>query len=131
MRLLTWNVQWCRGVDGRVDPGRIAAEIRGLADPDVVCLQEIAAGFPDLPGSAGEDQAEEFRKIFRDYAVFFAAGVDLPRPGGGRNRFGNLILSRLEVGRVLRHSLPWPLSAEVPSMRMPLSRGTRSSVTKT
>ena len=24
MRLLSWNIQWCRGVDGRVDPERIA-----------------------------------------------------------------------------------------------------------
>lgn len=42
MKLLNWNVQWCRGVDGRVDPGRIANEARRLADPDVFCLQEIA-----------------------------------------------------------------------------------------
>ena len=28
MKLLTWNVQWCRGMDGKVDPGRIAAQVR-------------------------------------------------------------------------------------------------------
>ncbi len=114
MRLLTWNVQWCRGVDGRVDCRRIAAEIRRLADPDVACLQEIAAPFPDLPGSAGEDQPEELGRLLNEYSVFFAAGVDLPQ-GSGRKRFGNLILSRLPVGRVLRHSLPWPAS-QSPSM---------------
>ena len=58
MKLITWNVQWCRGVDQRVDPARIAAEVRRLGDFDVVCLQEIADNFPDprLAGSAGEDQ---------------------------------------------------------------------------
>ncbi len=33
-----------------------------------------------------------------------------------RMRFGNMILSRLPVARVLRHSLPWPAAPEVPSM---------------
>ena len=51
MRLLTWNVQWCRGLDGPVDPSRIVREARRLADPDVLCLQEINVGFADLPGS--------------------------------------------------------------------------------
>ena len=58
MILITWNVQWCRGVDGRVDPARIVAEAKQLADFDVLCLQEIADNFPHprLAGSAGEDQ---------------------------------------------------------------------------
>jgi hypothetical protein len=55
MRLISWNVQWCRGMNGRVDPKRIAAEARRLADPDVICLQELARNFPDMEGSAGED----------------------------------------------------------------------------
>ena len=55
---MTWNVQWCRGVDQRVDPARIVAEAKRIADFDVLCLQEIADNFPDpaLGGSAGEDQ---------------------------------------------------------------------------
>ena len=59
MKLITWNVQWCRGVDRPVDPG--AHRRRGasaLADFDVLCLQEIADNFPAplLAGSDGEDQ---------------------------------------------------------------------------
>jgi len=42
VRLLTWNIQWCRGVDGKVDPARIAREARRLADPDVICFQEAS-----------------------------------------------------------------------------------------
>jgi endonuclease/exonuclease/phosphatase family metal-dependent hydrolase len=45
MRLASWSVQWCRGVDDRVDPARIAREAKRLADPDVVRLQEVAQGF--------------------------------------------------------------------------------------
>jgi len=42
MKLITWNVQWCRGVDGRVDPARIVAEAKRHADFDVLCVQAIA-----------------------------------------------------------------------------------------
>src|SRR5438067_2309957 len=115
MRLLTWNVQWCRGIDGVVDPARIAREARRLGDPDVVCLQEINVGFADLPGSRGENQVERLKREFQGYAVFFASAVDVPGPAGARLRFGNLIGSRLPVGRVLRHALPWPPS-NAPSM---------------
>jgi endonuclease/exonuclease/phosphatase family metal-dependent hydrolase len=33
-----------------------------------------------------------------------------------RKRFGNMILSRLPVGRILRHALPWPASPDAPAM---------------
>jgi endonuclease/exonuclease/phosphatase family metal-dependent hydrolase len=115
MRLLSWNVQWCRGIDGRVDPQRIAAEARRLADPDVLCLQEIARNFPEMAGSSGEDQVEELKKHLPGCAAIFAPAVDLPGRAG-RRRFGNLVLTRLPVGRVLRHVLPWPAAPEVRSM---------------
>ncbi|MDB5651912.1 MAG: endonuclease [Hyphomicrobiales bacterium] len=40
IRLLTWNVHRCLGVDGRISPQRIA-EVIGQARPDVVALQEV------------------------------------------------------------------------------------------
>lgn len=107
MRLVCWNVQWCRGLDGTVDPERIAAELRRL-DPDVICLQEVAANFPELAGSGGEDQPHVLMHALPEYEGCLVSGVDLPAANGRRSRFGNVILSRLKVGRVLRHSLPWP-----------------------
>jgi endonuclease/exonuclease/phosphatase family metal-dependent hydrolase len=115
MRLLSWNVQWCRGMDGRVDPKRIAEEAKRLADADVICLQEVACNFPEMEGSAGEDQVELLLRELRGYQGFFAPAVDLPGRKG-RRTFGNLVLSRLPVGRVLRHSLPWPAAPDVESM---------------
>src|SRR5258705_9534631 len=55
------------------------------------------------------------------YEGALVSGVDMPgidqqAAKGRRSRFGNLILSRLPVGRVLRHSLPWPAAPDVPSM---------------
>lgn len=114
MRLLCWNVQWCRGLDGKVDPARIAAHIRAY-DADLACLQEVASSFADLPGSKGEDQPIALWKELPEYEPVVGWGVDVPGRQAGRMRFGNMMLSRLPVGRVLRHSLPWP-AAEVPSM---------------
>ena len=108
MRLLSWNVQWCRGVDGVVDPARIAAFVKQQG-ADVACLQEVARNIPEI--QAG-DQVEALARELPGYEAFFAASVDLP----GRGQFGNLILSRLPTGRVLRHSLPWPASPDTPSM---------------
>lgn len=115
MRLLTWNVQWCRGLDGVVDPARIVREARRLGDPDVLCLQEVSVGFADLPGSRGEDQLAVLQRELPEHALFYGAAVDMPNAHGGRARFGNVIASRLPVGRVLRHTLPWP-PASGPSM---------------
>jgi len=113
--LVTWNVQWCRGIDGTVDPTRIASEARRIGDPDVLCLQEINVGFTDLPGATGENQAQAIEREFPGYQAFFASAVDVPGPEGTRKQFGNLIASRFPVGRVMRHSLPWPI-AKAPSM---------------
>ena len=114
MRLVSWNVQWCRGLDGVVDPARIAAELRRLADPDVACLQEIASDFPELPGSKSEDQPVALWREMPEYEPVVGWAVDVAGAGRARKRFGNMILSRLRVGRVLRHSLPWPAAPEVP-----------------
>jgi endonuclease/exonuclease/phosphatase family metal-dependent hydrolase len=116
VKLLNWNIQWCRGMDGRVDPERIARAARALCDPDVCCFQEVAENFATLDGSAGERQPEILAGLFRGYEAHFAAAVDLPDGRGGRRRFGNMILSRLPVRQVLRHSLPWPAEASVPNM---------------
>lgn len=116
MRLLSWNVRWCCGMDGVVDPLRIAREARRLADPDVFCLQEVADNFGALAGSGGENQAELLAQAFPGYAAAYAWGVDVADGTGGRRRFGNLILSRFPVLQVLRHLLPWPAAAGAPSM---------------
>ena len=111
MILVTWNVQWCRGVDGRVDPARIVAEAKKLADFDVLCLQEIADNFPHprLAGSAGEDQFAALAALLPGFTAVPGVAVDHPGEGGRRRRFGNMILSRLPVRQAYRHLLPSPI----------------------
>lgn len=117
MKLLTWNVQWCRGIDGKVDPGRVARTIDALGRFDVLCLQEVAVNFPALQGSAGEDQVRELSSLLGGCSIHFGAATDVDDARGGRSLFGNLILSRLPVLQVYRHLLPWPVDAAGPSMQ--------------
>ena len=118
MKLITWNVQWCRGVDGNVDPARIVKHAKALADFDVLCVQEIANNFPDplLAGSAGENQFAELARLLPGYAPVPGVAVDVPASAGARRHFGNMILSRLPVGQVFRHLLPYPVDPGVNGM---------------
>lgn len=117
MKLLTWNIQWCRGIDGKVDPARIAGTIRALGDFDVLCLQEVAVNFRGLEGSAGEDQVRELAAGLPGYSAHFGTATDVDDGAGARSLFGNLILSRLPVIQVYRHLLPWPADSAKPSMQ--------------
>ncbi len=104
--LITWNIQWGMGVDRVVDLARIAADIARNPHADVICLQEVTDGFDDLPGNDGSDQFQRLADLFPGYEAVAFAPVDMPGPRK-RRRFGNMLLSRLPVGQVLRHSLPW------------------------
>lgn len=117
MRILSWNIQWGRGLDGRVDLARVADTIKSHGAFDVVCLQEVAVNFPGLPGSRGEHQPDELARLFPGYRRVYAPATDVPDAGGGRKQFGNLLLSRLPLGQVWRHLLPWPADPAVPSMQ--------------
>lgn len=123
MELVTWNTQWCCGLDGQVSPGRIVETARALADFDVLCLQEVAQGFDTLPGVPG-DQPAELQALLPGFQLFFGAAVDeftIDGPSGPsgtsqRRRFGNLIATRLPALQVQHHALPWPADAGVRNM---------------
>jgi endonuclease/exonuclease/phosphatase family metal-dependent hydrolase len=108
MKILTWNIQWGLGMDGRCDLGRIARTARDIADFDVLCLQELSDGMPDLKDCPGNDQFAAMAALLPGYEPVDGVAVDVPGQGTARRRrFGNMVLSRLPVGRVLRHMLPW------------------------
>lgn len=107
MKLITWNIQWGRGVDGRVDLARSIAHARAMADFDVLNLQEVADNFPGLEGNDDADQFAQLAALLPGYTAIPGYGVDLEGPGR-RRRFGNMILTRLPVSSVRRHVLPWP-----------------------
>jgi endonuclease/exonuclease/phosphatase family metal-dependent hydrolase len=115
MKLVTWNTQWCCGLDGAVSPERIVQGARALADFDVLCLQEIAVNYPRLAGGAGHDQPALLAQLLPGFQLFFGAAVD-EFEGGERRRFGNLIATRLPIMQVQHHPLPYPADAGVRSM---------------
>jgi endonuclease/exonuclease/phosphatase family metal-dependent hydrolase len=114
--LITWNVQWFCGLDKVVSVERVVAHARAMADFDVLCLQEVADGYPGLEGGAGFDQAQRLQALLPGFEVHFGAAVDERRAGGARQRFGNLVATRLPVAQVRHHALPWPADAGVRSM---------------
>lgn len=115
MKLITWNTQWCRGLDGLVSPRRIVEHARGMADFDVLCLQEISQGFDAMSGAPG-DQPAELAALLPGFQVFFGPAVHEFDSAGRPQRFGNLIATRLSVARVQHHLLPWPADPAVGSM---------------
>lgn len=117
MRLLTWNIQWGRGMDGCVDLERIVDTIRRHGEFDVICLQEVARNFAELEGSRGEDDMAALAEMLPGYQGIYGAATDLPTRHGRRKRFGNALFCRLPIGQVFRHRLPWPVDAGVPSMQ--------------
>lgn len=118
MKLITWNTQWCRGVDKRVDPARIVKHAEAIADFDVLCVQEIANNFPAprLPGSRGRNQFAELSRHLPGYQPVPGVAVDVPAEDGGRRHFGNMIFSRYPVRQVFRHLLPYPVDPGVKGM---------------
>ena len=45
LRIATYNIHRCRGIDGRTRPERIAAVLRDI-DADVIALQEVIGPGP-------------------------------------------------------------------------------------
>jgi endonuclease/exonuclease/phosphatase family metal-dependent hydrolase len=116
VKLVTWNIQWGRGLDGRVDLARVARRARELADFDVLCLQEIADNFPRLEGNDERDQFAELASLLPGFHCAKGYGVDLIGDDGRRRRFGNAIFTRYGITSIRRHALPWPADAGKESM---------------
>ena len=116
MRILSWNIQWGRGMDERVDLARTVAVVRSQR-ADVICLQEVAVNHPGLPGGAADDQPARLASQFPDHEAIYGVGSDLSDGAGGRRQFGELIISRLPVLQAFRHLLPWPADPAVSSMQ--------------
>jgi endonuclease/exonuclease/phosphatase family metal-dependent hydrolase len=108
MKLISWNIQWGLGLDGRVDLARIVRTAREMADFDVICFQEVADNFPALEGNDERDQFAELAALLPGYQRIQGYGLDVAGDGGRRRRFGNAIFSRYGVTSARRHALPWP-----------------------
>ena len=96
VRVLTYNVHGCRGMDGRYSPQRIARVI-ARQQPDVVCLQELDRG---RSRSGHVDQAERIAAALEsDFHFHAVAELD-------DGDFGNAILSRHPARTIDAGALP-------------------------
>ncbi|MFH1500162.1 MAG: endonuclease/exonuclease/phosphatase family protein [Verrucomicrobiota bacterium] len=87
LRVVTYNVHYCKGLDGRFAPDRIARVLREL-DPDIVALQELDCG---RSRSRGEDQlAYLAAELGLNHA--FCPSIEI-----GGERYGHGLLSRGEI----------------------------------
>ena len=102
MKCVTYNIQYCTGSDGVVDPQRIIREVEGA---DVIALQEVERHWPR---SGNVDQVRVLREHFSDYHCAYGAGVDIHNPDSpaDRRQFGNMILSRYPLQYIRHHLLP-------------------------
>jgi endonuclease/exonuclease/phosphatase family metal-dependent hydrolase len=91
LRLVTYNVHSCVGLDGALSVERVADVIAGF-EPDVVALQELDVG---RPRTGGVDQAEAIAGRLEMLLHFH------PSLTVGEERYGDAVLSRLPM-RVAR-----------------------------
>jgi endonuclease/exonuclease/phosphatase family metal-dependent hydrolase len=95
IRIATYNIHRCRGMDRRVVPARIIDVLRDI-DADVVALQEVVGA-----GPAGAGQAEEIGACLGMGWVM--ASVRTLR----KHQFGNVILSRHPIVHHSQYDLSW------------------------
>ena len=96
LRIMTYNVHSCFGMDGKVSPGRIARVI-ALYHPDVVALQELDVG----RSRTGEiDQAQAIAHNL-EMDVHFHPSIQVEE-----ERYGNAILSRHPMRLIRAGALP-------------------------
>jgi endonuclease/exonuclease/phosphatase family metal-dependent hydrolase len=95
LRVATYNIHRCRGIDRRVMPLRIAEVLREI-DADVIALQEVVGA-----GPAGAGQAEEIGAALGMGWVM--ASVRHLR----KHLFGNVILSRYPIVHHSQYDLSW------------------------
>jgi endonuclease/exonuclease/phosphatase family metal-dependent hydrolase len=87
IKIVTYNIHGCIGVDRRYDPARIAAVLREI-DADIACLQEV--------------RARRVSRLHDDQAAYLAEATGRrvvlgAREHGCRGRFANAILTRFPI----------------------------------
>jgi endonuclease/exonuclease/phosphatase family metal-dependent hydrolase len=95
VRIATYNIHRCRGLDRRVRPERVARVLQRIA-PDVVALQEVVGA-----GPSGRGQAEELG------AMLGLGWVMAPTRHYRRHLFGNVVLSRFPIVHHAQYDITW------------------------
>jgi endonuclease/exonuclease/phosphatase family metal-dependent hydrolase len=95
LRIVTYNIHRCRGMDRRTRPERVAEVLRDV-DADVIALQEVIGAGPH-----GVNQIEEIG------AALGMGWVMASARHLRSHQFGNVILSRLPIRHHAQHDLSY------------------------
>jgi len=95
LRIATYNIHRCRGLDGRTRPERIADVLRAI-EADVVALQEVVGAGPH-----GGGHAEALG------AALGMGWVMAPARQLRGHQFGNAVLSRCPITHHAGHDITW------------------------
>ncbi|RWE79350.1 endonuclease/exonuclease/phosphatase family protein [Mesorhizobium sp.] len=111
MKIVTYNIQYGIGLDGRYDVGRIADAVRGA---DVIALQEVTR---NNPRNGDRDMVAEISEALPDY--FAAYGSNFEVNIGSRLENGRAISTSFQLGNMVLSKTPIHLSR---NLLLPRSR---------
>jgi endonuclease/exonuclease/phosphatase family metal-dependent hydrolase len=95
LRIVTYNIHRCRGLDRRTRPERIA-EVLASLDADVIAMQEVVGSGASSPGQAALIGA------YLGMGWVMASARELRG-----HQFGNVVLSRHPIREHAQHDLSW------------------------
>jgi endonuclease/exonuclease/phosphatase family metal-dependent hydrolase len=118
MKVVTYNIQFGLGKDGRNDLHRIAGTVAGA---DIIALQEVERNWEH---SGHVDQPERLASYLPDYywvyGPYFDVDASRANPdgtiGNARRQFGNMVLAKTPI--VSTRLFPLPKSATVDQRNM-------------
>ena len=94
LRIATYNIHKCRGLDRRIKPTRIV-EVLCEVEADVIALQEVL-------NVERDPQRDQVRFIAAELGFNFCFGENRRLYGGG---YGNLLLSRFPISAVHNYDI--------------------------
>ena len=94
LRVMTYNVHRCKGIDGRLRPDRVVDVLREV-DADVIALQEVVS-------AEGDGDCNQARYIGDTLSLHWALGENRKLKGAA---YGNVVLSRFPLRVVKNHDI--------------------------
>jgi endonuclease/exonuclease/phosphatase family metal-dependent hydrolase len=92
LRVVTYNVHRCKGIDGRLRPDRVVDVLREV-DADIVALQEVVSA---------DGEGDQARYIGEALGLHWALGENRKLKGAA---YGNVALSRYPLRVVKNHDI--------------------------
>ena len=111
MKIVSYNIQYGIGLDGKYDVGRIAEAVRGA---DVIALQEVTR---NNPRNGDRDMVAEISEALPDY--FAAYGSNFEVNVGSRIENGRALTTTFQLGNMVLSKSPIHLSR---NLLLPRSR---------